>query len=290
MANTMVPYFKVLNEGEDQDPVFVSFIEYPKNIHVVEDYCVNPACSCTNANLYFIELSEEGDHKQSLFSIQIDLHTLKIHDKKIVKKNIGAEKLIQEFIKNFHLVKDRLLSHMERAKEYGRKNYLDFLPKQTIQLLASGDTLGYVEVFGDNEKDQLTVDFENTEKWLLDDQYCSNPTCHCKEVILTFFRVDNPKLAKHNFMIRLSLENGTYEVEQGLVDRAKIDALVKTMRNSHPTIVTIFKQRYQKMKHASKEAAQKNCEATVIRAKPSVGRNDPCVCGSGKKYKKCCGA
>lgn len=22
---------------------------------------------------------------------------------------------------------------------------------------------------------------------------------------------------------------------------------------------------------------------------PKVGRNDPCVCGSGKKYKKCCG-
>ncbi|MGB4418274.1 MAG: SEC-C metal-binding domain-containing protein [Bacillota bacterium] len=21
-----------------------------------------------------------------------------------------------------------------------------------------------------------------------------------------------------------------------------------------------------------------------------VGRNDPCPCGSGKKYKKCCGA
>jgi hypothetical protein len=25
-------------------------------------------------------------------------------------------------------------------------------------------------------------------------------------------------------------------------------------------------------------------------AKPKVGRNDPCPCGSGKKYKKCCGA
>ncbi|MBR6467995.1 MAG: SEC-C domain-containing protein, partial [Desulfovibrio sp.] len=22
---------------------------------------------------------------------------------------------------------------------------------------------------------------------------------------------------------------------------------------------------------------------------PRVGRNDPCPCGSGKKYKKCCG-
>ena len=24
-------------------------------------------------------------------------------------------------------------------------------------------------------------------------------------------------------------------------------------------------------------------------ARPAVGRNDPCPCGSGKKYKKCCG-
>jgi preprotein translocase subunit SecA len=29
---------------------------------------------------------------------------------------------------------------------------------------------------------------------------------------------------------------------------------------------------------------------TVKREAPKVGRNDPCPCGSGKKYKKCCGA
>jgi SEC-C motif-containing protein len=28
---------------------------------------------------------------------------------------------------------------------------------------------------------------------------------------------------------------------------------------------------------------------TVQRESPKIGRNDPCVCGSGKKYKKCCG-
>lgn len=26
-----------------------------------------------------------------------------------------------------------------------------------------------------------------------------------------------------------------------------------------------------------------------VRSTPKSGRNDPCVCGSGKKYKKCCG-
>ena len=29
---------------------------------------------------------------------------------------------------------------------------------------------------------------------------------------------------------------------------------------------------------------------TIVREAPKVGRNDPCPCGSGKKYKKCCGA
>jgi uncharacterized protein YecA (UPF0149 family) len=28
---------------------------------------------------------------------------------------------------------------------------------------------------------------------------------------------------------------------------------------------------------------------TYRREEPRVGRNDPCPCGSGKKYKKCCG-
>jgi preprotein translocase subunit SecA len=28
---------------------------------------------------------------------------------------------------------------------------------------------------------------------------------------------------------------------------------------------------------------------TYKRDQPKIGRNDPCPCGSGKKYKKCCG-
>ncbi len=27
----------------------------------------------------------------------------------------------------------------------------------------------------------------------------------------------------------------------------------------------------------------------IVREEPKIGRNDPCTCGSGKKYKKCCG-
>jgi SEC-C motif-containing protein len=30
--------------------------------------------------------------------------------------------------------------------------------------------------------------------------------------------------------------------------------------------------------------------APIVRESPKIGRNDPCSCGSGKKYKKCCAA
>jgi hypothetical protein len=29
---------------------------------------------------------------------------------------------------------------------------------------------------------------------------------------------------------------------------------------------------------------------TIVSREPRIGRNDPCPCGSGKKFKKCCGA
>jgi len=39
------------------------------------------------------------------------------------------------------------------------------------------------------------------------------------------------------------------------------------------------------------EAAQQATRTVVApRSVTKIGRNDPCPCGSGKKYKKCCGA
>ena len=44
----------------------------------------------------------------------------------------------------------------------------------------------------------------------------------------------------------------------------------------------------QKLPSKEKEA-QEISSSTIKRDHPKVGRNDPCPCGSGKKYKKCCG-
>jgi len=36
--------------------------------------------------------------------------------------------------------------------------------------------------------------------------------------------------------------------------------------------------------------AARDDRSSVVRSEPKVGRNAPCPCGSGKKYKRCCGA
>jgi uncharacterized protein YecA (UPF0149 family) len=41
---------------------------------------------------------------------------------------------------------------------------------------------------------------------------------------------------------------------------------------------------------AEKELLEKTEKVEPIRSDAEPGRNDPCSCGSGKKYKKCCGA
>jgi preprotein translocase subunit SecA len=41
---------------------------------------------------------------------------------------------------------------------------------------------------------------------------------------------------------------------------------------------------------AQPQQPQRPVVSPIVRTQRKVGRNEPCPCGSGKKYKKCCGA
>jgi preprotein translocase subunit SecA len=61
------------------------------------------------------------------------------------------------------------------------------------------------------------------------------------------------------------------------------------MRTVHENAVNLGFASAQEsdIQKASHERSQKQ---QPLRVEQKVGRNDPCPCGSGKKYKKCCGA
>jgi preprotein translocase subunit SecA len=83
---------------------------------------------------------------------------------------------------------------------------------------------------------------------------------------------------------------------QDLMNRLDADIVEKlyTVQLAREEDVERLEQKQQQrqakvtMTHGSEPAAA--VAESVKRDQPKVGRNDPCVCGSGKKYKKCCGA
>jgi preprotein translocase subunit SecA len=60
-------------------------------------------------------------------------------------------------------------------------------------------------------------------------------------------------------------------------------------------ISSMVHEQLQGYDHLARDMADQQAAAeprkveTIVRDKPKVGRNAPCPCGSGKKYKKCCG-
>jgi len=132
-------------------------------------------------------------------------------------------------------------------------------------------------------------------KYFFIEYYCTDPECDCdsgsfqmieldsqgKETQNTIALIDytwskpisihNPTLGPQFIGSRLA-KAGLEEFKKLLVNDGKIIAKLK---NSY--IVT-------REEHPHPELQK----ATAIQKTTKVGRNDPCPCGSGKKYKKCC--
>jgi uncharacterized protein len=87
---------------------------------------------------------------------------------------------------------------------------------------------------------------------------------------------DNKQLESHLRSIRLFGANGTIDALQSMKEK-EIHRLQTGIQSS---VAALYQYFFKPVKTA---------DATFIRTSPKVGRNQPCPCGSGKKYKKCCG-
>ena len=80
-------------------------------------------------------------------------------------------------------------------------------------------------------------------------------------------------------------ERGGAKDEDGTVEFiAKFNDSEGNLVNHHE--VSLFKKHQDQWYFVDAEAPKVE---QIRRDAPKVGRNDPCTCGSGKKFKKCCG-
>jgi len=95
-------------------------------------------------------------------------------------------------------------------------------------------------------------------------------------------------------MVRLDFPRTFTIVDLFRSSREEADAVLKEWRALLPHAADLVKWRCDTVKRVGARSLGRpdpkgDEPALPVRATPVPGRNDPCPCGSGKKYKKCCG-
>ena len=82
-----------------------------------------------------------------------------------------------------------------------------------------------------------------------------------------------------------------FEMFQDLIERIKEEtiSILFRIQIAEPEEINIMQKQDQEnliFSHSDESTVRQ----PIKRGHAKIGRNDPCPCGSGKKYKKCCGA
>ena len=114
------------------------------------------------------------------------------------------------------------------------------------------------------------------------EMYCPVPDCECGEVSILFNTL-KPRGAPSSGHVTVKL-SGEIEIQANKNTRDRLDQLWTAFQKRHPNHLGRFARRYPIMKSIGARIV-----ATPPALPPKAGRNDSCPCGSGKKYKRCCG-
>ena len=124
------------------------------------------------------------------------------------------------------------------------------------------------------------------------DSYCALPDCSCTEAILTFVRggSDHRGMPEDYSEVRLSYRDKKIVAVVRDVERqsATTSALVDALIQEIPTIWQRLSARHEKIKALYERFSSEETPPNGPLKVNKRGRNDPCPCGSGKKFKKCC--
>ena len=82
---------------------------------------------------------------------------------------------------------------------------------------------------------------------------------------------------------------GAGDMFDEMIDKIRLDTVRFVLFAKISTVVRRTEVAKQRVAEASKVGGETKARPVVKRSSERVGRNDPCPCGSGKKYKQCCG-
>jgi hypothetical protein len=261
-----------------------------KQLGMTFDVCTSPICECADMR---IKLSEASSEKP-LAEISLDVSARKKSEHS--KEPLGSTQQLTETIFQsldeadwkylwnvFGSTKERLTDTLDP-----KKLEVDFPMADDIEL--HGELVSYSSILPHAQK--FLIEFGD-EMILLDEQYCLARDCKCDRVAVTFIAFEGePRKWKQKegepHMVRVGYRTGQIiDIDRGNSTNHDPAALLKEFQSRFPLIMEIFVKRHKQLYTLYTEFKRRRQNQVQLKSM-KIGRNEPCPCGSGKKYKKCC--
>lgn len=241
--------------------------------------CDNPECPCYTLTLSVETAAVAADGKETMENYRVVLDP---SDGKLVHDESHHSEPIPDWIvskltdslETFRDRRDRIRG--QRDREQWRT-----LPRQTLEtMMGSGFLESHCKVFP-YDWDLLT-EVDGRYYWL-DDTYCMNPDCPCRDIMFHVVQLGESEKQLGTVTVELGdWKRPTFEGDSNLA-RIWENFIFRTGERRE------VRNRFHDMRKASKAMKKSLVVETPITVARKIGRNSPCPCGSGLKYKRCCG-
>ena len=253
--------------------------------------CTNPVCTCGTIHLSLSPMEhEDQNHLISPYEVRIDIINRKIDyqdDSEIPEESqVFASLLISKMDDaDFRLLWNEYfeISNIRTAEATNDsiEAHFDYYEIEENGLMATfNDVLPY--------GDQLFVKI-NGEDYIILDQYCVLPKCSCSDAIIDICPVVEFYKAKvSRYSLTLDYRNRKWGPLEGGSKSVNTRTIKSAVEKQIPDIYEKLLNRHMRLKGIYSHCKKRHFDQKRQHHPPEAGRNDPCPCGSGKKYKKCC--
>jgi hypothetical protein len=284
--------------------------------------CDNPDCDCRIVDILFVELDDAGRPLRKGAKFSAGIRVQEWEEGESPPRSPEEAACVREFLDECPPERRAaIMQHYRDFKQEARRfaeyaiNRRDILEGRLISYVDIVSEGGALSSGGRDCSYQLV---HEGREFLIEDRYCGNPQCDCDEVVLEFFEVITTQQAEgeprvtieQRLRSELSLDGNHQVSERFGCTMSEARAILSAWWDEYQDDLEMLSGRYRRIKKMCQRILDKNGKQTPGRVTSSrdsvtsgqaepvdadssparVGRNDPCPCGSGRKYKKCCGS
>ncbi len=256
--------------------------------------CRDPVCHCTDID-FTIERIDGGSIKQQKkkYNFSLDVYKRKIalgkkSDLSLINKNFAKSFIKKLKEKDWLELETFFISYKRYITNNCNIEELDAeFPYTEIEY--DSLLIGYTQIFPFSRT--LAVAIDDDEEYLINDQYCLNIKCKCSESVLVFVQLSKDHILGSDevAVVRYNYKKNKWETLEKIQMGINLKNLMDEVRKSYPNLANILKERHRQLRALYKKYRMKINIHQGDQSNGRIAKNAPCPCGSGKKYKRCCG-